>query len=48
MSFIDHPVTQPFIEFAFLHPGAHDEFTAAAHAHGLRTSRMKTRSAPAR
>jgi len=34
MSFIQ----APFIEFAFLHPGAHEEFTAAAHAHGLRTS----------
>jgi len=34
MSFIQ----APFIEFAFLHPGAHEKFTAAAHAHGLRTS----------
>ena len=38
MSFIAHTVTQPFIEFAFLHPGAHEEFIAAALAHGLNAS----------
>jgi hypothetical protein len=38
MSFIDHTVSQPFIEFAFLQPGAHEEFIATAHAHGLNAS----------
>ena len=30
--------TAPFIEFAFLHPGAHEEFIAAVRSHGLKTS----------
>jgi hypothetical protein len=38
MSFIAKTQAEPFIEFAFLHPGAHEEFVAAAHAHCLSAS----------